>query len=87
MIVTAIVGNTIIPTHLIGVYGSIKQLRIVSIIKNIGVCYVNNCSYATGCAEEIWLPYSAKLWLGKLRLMRPAWSNLDKLIMHLIGER
>ena len=53
MIFAAIVGHTVIATHLIGVYGSIKQLRIVSIIKNIEVCYVNNCSYATGCAEEI----------------------------------
>ena len=28
-------------------------------------CFINNYSYAIGWEEEAWLPFSARLWLGK----------------------
>ena len=46
-----------------------------------------SCKYAIGCAEEIWLPYSANFGWEKLGLVRPTWNNLNKLIVGFSGER
>ena len=52
------------------------------------VCFVTNCSYAIGWAKEIWLPYSAKLWLGNTLTYKAYMKWLIQIdFVGFIGER